>query len=42
MDSEKTKFCTPCGEKIQKDAVVRTKCGKQIDKIKLQTVVLEI
>ena len=30
---EKTKFCKHCGEKIPEDAVICTKCGRQVEKI---------
>lgn len=30
----KTKFCKHCGEKIPADAVVCTKCGRQVEEIK--------
>ena len=29
----KTKFCKHCGEKIPKDAVICTKCGRQVEQI---------
>ena len=31
---EKTKFCKHCGEKIPEDAVLCTKCGRQVEEIK--------
>lgn len=31
---EKTKFCKHCGEKILEDAVICTKCGRQVEEIK--------
>ena len=34
MDNEKTKFCKHCGEKIPEDAIVCTKCGRQVEEIK--------
>ena len=39
MDNEnnvqyKTKFCKHCGEKIPEDAVICTKCGRQVEEIK--------
>lgn len=34
MDSEKTKFCKHCGEKIPEDAIICTKCGRQVEEIK--------
>jgi restriction system protein len=30
----KTKFCKHCGEKIPEDAVICTKCGRQVEEIK--------
>ena len=30
----KTKFCKYCGEKIPEDAVICTKCGRQVEEIK--------
>ncbi len=30
---EETKFCKFCGEKIPYDAVICTKCGRQVEKI---------
>ena len=29
----KTKFCKSCGEKIAQDAVICTKCGRQVEQI---------
>lgn len=34
MDNEQTKFCKHCGEKIPADAVICTKCGRQVEEIK--------
>lgn len=34
MDNEQTKFCKHCGEKIPLDAVICTKCGRQVEEIK--------
>lgn len=31
---ENTKFCKHCGEKIPTDAVICTKCGRQVEEIK--------
>lgn len=31
---EQTKFCKHCGEKIPTDAVICTKCGRQVEEIK--------
>ena len=31
---EKTKFCKHCGEKIPEDAVICTKCGRQVEELK--------
>ena len=31
---ENLKFCKHCGEKIPKDAVICTKCGRQVEEIK--------
>lgn len=31
---EKLKFCKHCGEKIPEDAVICTKCGRQVEEIK--------
>ena len=31
---EKTKYCKHCGEKIPTDAVICTKCGRQVEDIK--------
>ena len=31
---EKLKFCKHCGEKIPEDAVVCTKCGRQVEELK--------
>lgn len=33
---EKTKFCKHCGEKIPEDAVICTKCGRQVEELKKQ------
>ena len=30
----KTKFCKHCGEKIPEDAIICTKCGRQVEEIK--------
>lgn len=30
----KTKFCKYCGEKIPEDAIICTKCGRQVEEIK--------
>ena len=30
---EKTKFCKHCGEKIPEDAVICTKCGRQVEEL---------
>ena len=30
---EKTKFCKYCGEKIEEDAILCTKCGRQVEDI---------
>lgn len=30
----KTKFCKHCGEKIPEDAVICTKCGRQVEELK--------
>ena len=30
---EKTKFCKHCGEKIAEDAILCTKCGRQVEDI---------
>ncbi len=30
---ESTKFCKFCGEKIAKDAVICTKCGRQVESV---------
>ncbi len=30
----KTKFCKYCGEKIPEDAVICTKCGRQVEELK--------
>lgn len=30
---ESTKFCKFCGEQIAKDAVIRTKCGRQVESV---------
>ena len=37
MNEEKTKFCKYCGEKILEDAVICTKCGRQVEDIKKGT-----
>ena len=34
MNNEQTKFCKHCGEKIPTDAVICTKCGRQVEEIK--------
>lgn len=34
MEEEKTKFCKYCGEKIHFDAVLCTKCGRQVEELK--------
>lgn len=34
MDNERTKFCKHCGEKIPEDAIICTKCGRQVEDIK--------
>lgn len=34
MENEQTKFCKHCGEKIPVDAVICTKCGRQVEEIK--------
>lgn len=34
MDNEQTKFCKHCGEKIPIDAIICTKCGRQVEEIK--------
>ncbi len=31
---EKTKFCKYCGEKIPEEAVICTKCGRQVEELK--------
>ena len=31
---EKTKFCKFCGDKIYEDAILCTKCGRQVEEIK--------
>lgn len=31
---ENTKFCKHCGEKIPSDAVICTKCGRQVEEVK--------
>lgn len=31
---EKTKFCKHCGEKIPEDAILCTKCGRQVEELK--------
>ena len=33
-EKEDLKFCKYCGEKIPKDAVICTKCGRQVEDIK--------
>lgn len=33
-NSENTKFCKHCGEKIPMDAIICTKCGRQVEEIK--------
>ena len=30
----KTKFCKNCGEKIPEDAIICTKCGRQVEELK--------
>lgn len=35
--SEETKFCKFCGEKIPFDAVLCTKCGRQVEKLENET-----
>ena len=30
----KTKFCKHCGEKIPEDAIICTKCGRQVEELK--------
>lgn len=35
-----TKFCKHCGEKIPSDAVICTKCGRQVEDINTNTVVV--
>lgn len=34
MDNQQTKFCKHCGEKIPIDAIICTKCGRQVEEIK--------
>ena len=34
VQEEKTKYCKHCGEKIPEDAVICTKCGRQVEDIK--------
>ena len=31
---EKLKFCKYCGEKIPEDAIICTKCGRQVEELK--------
>lgn len=31
-----TKFCKHCGEKIPVDAIICTKCGRQVEEVKKQ------
>lgn len=31
---QKTKYCKYCGEKIPEDAVICTKCGRQVEELK--------
>ena len=31
---EKTKFCKHCGEKIPEEAIICTKCGRQVEELK--------
>ena len=33
-EEEKMKFCKHCGEKIPEDAVICTKCGRQVEELK--------
>ena len=32
--NENLKFCKHCGEKIPKDAIICTKCGRQVEELK--------
>lgn len=32
-----TKFCKHCGEKISKDAIICTSCGRQVEKLEQQS-----
>ena len=34
MEEENLKFCKHCGEKIPSDAILCTKCGRQVEEIK--------
>ena len=34
MNNEQTKFCKHCGEKIPVDAIICTKCGRQVEELK--------
>lgn len=34
MNSEQTKFCKHCGDTIPADAVICTKCGRQVEEVK--------
>ena len=34
MNNEQNKFCKHCGEKIPTDAIICTKCGRQVEEIK--------
>ena len=34
METDNLKFCKFCGEKIPNDAVICTKCGRQVEEIK--------
>jgi hypothetical protein len=36
MENEQMKFCKFCGEKIPLEAVICTKCGRQVEDIKRQ------
>ena len=36
VDMQNTKFCKFCGEKIHIDAVICTKCGRQVEELKKQ------
>ena len=37
FDMQNTKFCKFCGEKIHMDAVICTKCGRQVEELKKQS-----